>query len=64
VPRLANFFMRVPPFSSAIKWALDVAPERQLPAFAPRSFRRPSSEFRSQKPEARSQKNQRRAPSP
>jgi len=39
-PRLANFFMRVPPFSSLIKWALDVAPERRLPAFAPRSFRR------------------------
>jgi Fe-S oxidoreductase len=40
VPRLANVFMKAPPFSSLIKWALDVAPERRLPAFAPRSFRR------------------------
>jgi Fe-S oxidoreductase len=39
-PRLANLFMTVPPFSSAIKWALDVAPDRRLPAFAARSFRR------------------------
>ena len=53
-PRLANFFMRVPPFSTLTKWALDVAPERRLPAFAARSFRR---EFLAcQKPEARSQK--------
>jgi FAD/FMN-containing dehydrogenase/Fe-S oxidoreductase len=40
MPRLANVFMDVPPFSSAIKWLLDVAPERRLPLFAPRSFRR------------------------
>jgi Fe-S oxidoreductase len=39
-PRLANFFMQEPPFSSLIKWALDVAPERRLPEFAARSFRR------------------------
>ncbi|MGE5199113.1 MAG: (Fe-S)-binding protein, partial [Rhodospirillaceae bacterium] len=39
-PWLANFFMRVPPFSSLVKWALDVAPERRLPLFARRSFRR------------------------
>jgi len=38
-PRLANLVMAVPPFSQAIKWLLDVAPERQLPAFAARSFR-------------------------
>jgi Fe-S oxidoreductase len=53
-PRVANFFMTVPPFSSSVKWALDVAPERRLPLFAPRSFRRGFVE--SQKPEARSQK--------
>ena len=28
-PWLANVFMQVPPFSSLIKWALDVAPERR-----------------------------------
>jgi Fe-S oxidoreductase len=39
-PRLANFFMATRPFGPAIKWALDVAPERRLPAFASRSFRR------------------------
>ena len=54
VPRLANFFMTVPPFSSLIKWALDVAPERRLPAFAARSFRR--GFLAGQKPEARSPK--------
>jgi FAD/FMN-containing dehydrogenase/Fe-S oxidoreductase len=40
MPRVANFFMAAPPFGAAIKWALDVAPERRLPAFASRSFRR------------------------
>jgi Fe-S oxidoreductase len=60
-PRLANFFMRVPPFSSAIKCALDVAPERQLPAFAPRSFRRAFLARR--KPEAASTKQEGLAPS-
>jgi Fe-S oxidoreductase/FAD/FMN-containing dehydrogenase len=54
VPRLANVFMTVPPFSSLIKWALDVAPERQLPAFAARSFRR--GFLARQRPESRSQK--------
>jgi FAD/FMN-containing dehydrogenase/Fe-S oxidoreductase len=39
-PALANFFMTTPPFSSLVKWALDVAPERRLPTFARRSFRR------------------------
>jgi FAD/FMN-containing dehydrogenase/Fe-S oxidoreductase len=39
-PWLANFFMQVPPFSAIVKWALDVAPERVMPAFASRSFRR------------------------
>ena len=40
LPRVANFFITAPPFSPAIKWALDVAPERRLPPFARRSFRR------------------------
>jgi Fe-S oxidoreductase len=61
VPRLANFFMQAPPFRSLVKWALDVAPERQLPAFARRSFRRafvrsariPSPESRVANPESR-----------
>jgi len=39
-PWLANFFTRVPPFSTLVKWILDVAPERSLPPFASRSFRR------------------------
>ncbi len=39
-PQLANFFMATRPFGPAVKWALDVAPERRLPAFASRSFRR------------------------
>ncbi len=53
-PRLANFVMAAAPFSQAIKWLLDVAPERRLPAFAARSFR--TAFLRRQKPEARSQK--------
>jgi len=40
VPWLANFFTQVPPFSSVVRWALDMAPERRMPAFARRSFRR------------------------
>jgi FAD/FMN-containing dehydrogenase/Fe-S oxidoreductase len=60
MPRLANFFMDVPPFSSAIKWLLDVAPERRLPLFAPRSFRR--SFVESQKQEARNKKQEELAP--
>ena len=40
VPWLANFFTQVPPFSTLVKRALDVAPERRMPAFAARSFRR------------------------
>ena len=65
VPWLANFFMKVRPFSSLIKWALDVAPERRLPLFAPRSFRRGFVE--SQKQEAKkssgSKKQEELAPS-
>ena len=68
VPRLANVFTQVPPFSSLVKWALDVAPERRLPAFAARSFRRgflarQKPEARSQKPEGRRQKEGEPAPS-
>ena len=46
----------MPPFSALVKWALDVAPERRMPAFAPRSFRRgflaSQKRSRSQNPEA------------
>ena len=56
VPRLANVFMTVPPFSSLVKWALDVAPERRLPTFAARSFRR--GFLAGQKQEARSKKQE------
>jgi FAD/FMN-containing dehydrogenase/Fe-S oxidoreductase len=61
VPRLANVFMTVPPLSALVKWALDVAPERQLPAFAARSFRR--GFLARQTPDARSQKPEDQAPS-
>ncbi len=37
-PRLANLPLRTPLVSSLIKRALGVAPQRTLPAFAPRSF--------------------------
>jgi Fe-S oxidoreductase len=40
VPWLANVFTQTRPFSTWIKAILGVAPERALPAFAPRSFRR------------------------
>ena len=40
VPWLANFFTQVAPFSTIVKWVLDVAPDRRMPAFASRSFRR------------------------
>jgi Fe-S oxidoreductase len=56
MPRLANAAMAVAPFSSAVKWALDVAPERRLPPFALRSFRRSfraNAESRIPNPEAR-----------
>ena len=60
-PRLANFFMTAEPFGSIVKWALDVAPERRLPVFAPRSFRHsflaesriPNPESRVPSPESR-----------
>lgn len=39
-PWLANVFTQIPPFSTLVKWALGVAPERRMPAFAPKSFRR------------------------
>lgn len=40
VPWLANVFTQRRPFSTWVKALLSVAPQRQLPAFAPRSFRR------------------------
>jgi FAD/FMN-containing dehydrogenase/Fe-S oxidoreductase len=57
-PWLANFFTQVPPFSTAVRWALEMAPARRMPAFAPRSFRRgflaaKESEDRRQKTEDR-----------
>jgi len=39
VPRLANFLSRAPGFSALAKAAAGVAPERTLPAFAPRTFK-------------------------
>jgi FAD/FMN-containing dehydrogenase/Fe-S oxidoreductase len=67
VPGVANFFMNVPPFSSLIKWALDVAPERRLPAFASRSFRQSfrasqNHEASSTKPEGPAPRGQSLAP--
>jgi FAD/FMN-containing dehydrogenase/Fe-S oxidoreductase len=50
VPWLANFITQVPPFSTVVRWALDMAPERRMPAFAPRSFRRA---FLAARPESR-----------
>ncbi len=66
-PRLANFFMKAEPFGSIVKWALDVAPERRLPLFAPRSFRRAflgvqRLEARGQKPESGSATHEELAP--
>ena len=40
MPWLANAFSQTRPFSTWIKAVLGVAPERRLPAFAPKSFRR------------------------
>lgn len=38
-PRLANFAMSAPPLARVGKWVAGVAAQRDLPAFAPRSFR-------------------------
>jgi Fe-S oxidoreductase len=40
VPWLANLFTQVPPFREITRWALGMAPERRMPPFAPKSFRR------------------------
>ncbi len=53
-PWLANVFTQVPPFSAVARWALDMAPERRIPAFARRSFRRGFFAERSRKQEASS----------
>jgi FAD/FMN-containing dehydrogenase/Fe-S oxidoreductase len=37
-PQLANLLLRVPGVSGVVKAALGIAPQRRLPAFAPRSF--------------------------
>ncbi|WP_434665389.1 FAD-binding and (Fe-S)-binding domain-containing protein [Paraburkholderia sp. A3BS-1L] len=39
LPRLANFAMSAPPLARLGKWIAGVAAERELPAFAPKSFR-------------------------
>jgi Fe-S oxidoreductase len=54
VPWLANVFTQVPPFSTAVRWALEMAPARRMPVFAPRSFRR--AFLGGQKPGARIKK--------
>ncbi len=46
-PRLTNFAMSTPPLARIGKWAAGVAAERNLPAFAPKSFRMLSSKRRS-----------------
>jgi len=38
-PRMANFFSRSPGFNRLLRSALRLAPERELPRFAPSSFR-------------------------
>jgi Fe-S oxidoreductase len=38
-PGLANFFLRAPGFAGALKAFLDVAPQRELPRFAPQTFK-------------------------
>ena len=39
-PRLANFFTQTPGFASLARSAAGMAPERKIPAFAPRTFRK------------------------
>ena len=52
-PRLANFFTQTPGLASLARAAAGMAPERKIPAFAPRTFRNwfesrvPRPEFRS-----------------
>ncbi|MCL4486973.1 MAG: FAD-binding protein [Chloroflexi bacterium] len=38
-PRLANFLTQSPLLRDAAKWAAGMAPERQIPAFAPENFK-------------------------
>jgi len=59
-PWLANFFTQVPPFSTVVRWALDMAPARRMPAFAPRSFRR--GFLAAKEPEDKRQKTEGGAP--
>ncbi|CAM2170739.1 FAD-binding oxidoreductase [Paraburkholderia sacchari] len=46
-PRLTNFAMSTPPLARIGKWVAGVAAERNLPAFAPKSFRMLSRKNRS-----------------
>ncbi|NLP62809.1 FAD-binding and (Fe-S)-binding domain-containing protein [Paraburkholderia sacchari] len=46
-PRLTNFAMSTPPLARIGKWVAGVAAERNLPAFAPKSFRMLSNKKRS-----------------
>lgn len=39
MPRVANFFTQTPGLSSIAKFVADVAPERNIPPFAPQTFR-------------------------
>jgi len=47
IPRLANFFSQTPIFADLMKMIAGIAPERQMPAFAPQTF---SSWYRRQRP--------------
>lgn len=38
-PRIANFLARTPPFSTLARGLLHIAPQREIPPFAPRTFR-------------------------
>ncbi len=39
MPELANFAMQAPGLSDAVKWLVQVSPQRELPEVAPQSFR-------------------------
>lgn len=38
-PSVANFFSGTEPFSSVMKWAIGIAPQRRIPTFAPETFK-------------------------
>jgi Fe-S oxidoreductase len=39
IPRVANFFSTTPPFSTLVKSIGGIAPQREMPTFAPETFR-------------------------